>query len=112
MIMDNYLSNKGEPMKQNKNISIKQIAKLSGVSVATVSRVINNNGRFSEETRERVMKIINEYNYTTNMAAKSLRVSKSKTIGVIVPDVNNGFFSELVLEIEKLYIKSFRLVEL
>ena len=57
-------------MKQNKNISIKQIAKLSGVSVATVSRVINNNGRFSEETRERVMKIIDEYNYTTNMAAK------------------------------------------
>ena len=90
-------------MKQNKNISIKQIAKLSGVSVATVSRVINNNGRFSEETRERVMKIINEYNYTTNMAAKSLRVSKSKTIGVIVPDVNNGFFSELVLEIEKYF---------
>ena len=103
MIMDNYLSNKGEPMKQNKNISIKQIAKLSGVSVATVSRVINNNGRFSEEMRERVMKIIDEYNYTTNMAAKSLRISKSKTIGVIVPDVNNGFFSELVLEIEKYF---------
>ena len=40
MIMDNYLSNKGEPMKQKQNISIKQIAKLSGVSVATVSRVI------------------------------------------------------------------------
>ena len=82
-------------MKQNKNISIKQIAKLSGVSVATVSRVINNNGRFSEQTREKVMKIVNEYNYTTNMAAKSLRGSKSKTIGVIVPDVNNGFFSEI-----------------
>ena len=90
-------------MKQNKNISIKQIAKLSGVSVATVSRVINNNGRFSEQTREKVMKIVNEYNYTTNMAAKSLRGSKSKTIGVIVPDVNNGFFSELVLEIEKYF---------
>ena len=90
-------------MNQNKNISIKQIAKLSGVSVATVSRVINNNGRFSEQTREKVMKIVNEYNYTTNMAAKSLRGSKSKTIGVIVPDVNNGFFSELVLEIEKYF---------
>ena len=63
-------------MKKNKNISIKQIAKLSGVSVATVSRVINNNGRFSEQTREKVMKIVNEYNYTTNMAAKSLRGSK------------------------------------
>lgn len=92
-------------MKRNKNISIKQIAKLSGVSVATVSRVINNNGRFSEETREKVMKIIDEYNYTTNMAAKSLRISKSKTIGVIVPDVNNGFFSELVLEIEKYFFE-------
>ena len=62
MITDNFLPNEGEPMKQNKNISIKQIAKLSGVSVATVSRVINNNGRFSEETRERVMKIIQLYN--------------------------------------------------
>ncbi len=92
-------------MKRNKNISIKQIAELSGVSVATVSRVINNNGRFSEETREKVMKIIDEYNYTTNMAAKSLRISKSKTIGLIVPDVNNGFFSELVLEIEKYFFK-------
>ncbi|MFN8605574.1 MAG: LacI family DNA-binding transcriptional regulator [Romboutsia timonensis] len=57
---------------------------MSGVSVATVSRVINNNGRFSEETRERVMKIIDEYNYTTNMAAKSLRISKSKTSSVII----------------------------
>lgn len=90
-------------MKQNKNISIKQIAQLSGVSVATVSRVINNNGRFSEETRKKVMKIIDEYNYTTNMAAKSLRISKSKTIGLIVPDVNNVFFSELVSEIEKYF---------
>ena len=90
-------------MKQNKNISIKQIAQLSGVSVATVSRVINNNGRFSEETRKKVMKIIDEYNYTTNMAAKSLRISKSKTIGLIVPDVNNAFFSELVSEIEKYF---------
>ena len=49
MIMDNYLSNKGEPMKQNKNISIKQIAKLSGVSVATVSRVINNKVAFQKK---------------------------------------------------------------
>ena len=44
-----------------KNISIKEIAKLANVSVATVSRVINNNGRFSEATKERVEKIIKEY---------------------------------------------------
>lgn len=56
-------------MDKKKNISIKEIAKLSQVSVATVSRVINNNGRFSEETRQRVQRVIDEYGYTTNMAA-------------------------------------------
>lgn len=90
-------------MKDNKKLSIKQIAELSGVSVATVSRVLNNNGRFSEDTRKRVMKVIEEQNYTINMAAKSLRVSKSKTVGVIVPDINNEFFSTVVLEIEKFF---------
>lgn len=88
-----------------KNISMKEIAKLSGVSVATVSRVINNNGRFSEETRKRVQKIIDEYGYTTNMAAKSLRISKSKTIGLIVPNIDNEWFSHLVLEIEKYFFQ-------
>ena len=92
-------------MKNNKKISIKEIAELSGVSVATVSRVINNNGRFSEETRKKVLDIIEKYDYTTNMAAKSLRVSKSNTIGVIVPDINNLFFLLLVLEIEKFFFK-------
>ena len=80
--------------------TIRDVGKLAGVSVATVSRVINNNGRFSEATRQKVMDIINEYDYTINMAAKSLRGSKSKTIGIIVPDINNEFFSEIVLEIE------------
>lgn len=92
-------------MDKKKNISIKEIAKLANVSVATVSRVINNNGRFSEETRERVQSIIKEYGYTTNMAAKSLRMSKSKTIGLIVPNINNEWFSNLVLEIEKYFFE-------
>jgi len=93
-------------MDKKKNISIKEIAKLSQVSVATVSRVINNNGRFSEETRKRVQQIIDEYGYTTNMAAKSLRMSKSKTIGLIVPNIDNEWFSHLVLEIEKYFFEN------
>ena len=64
-------------MDKKRSISIKEIAKLANVSVATVSRVINNNGRFSEETRKKVQDIIDKYGYTTNMAAKSLRMSKS-----------------------------------
>ena len=84
-----------------KSISIKEIAKMANVSVATVSRVINNNGRFSKETKEKVEALIKEYGYTTNVAAKSLRTSKSKTIGLIVPNIDNAWFSQLALAIEK-----------
>src|SRR5699024_12146768 len=52
------------------NIRIKDIARLSGVSVATVSRVINNNGRFSEKTRQKVLKVIEETGYQMNYSAK------------------------------------------
>lgn len=92
-------------MDKKKSISIKEIAKYANVSVATVSRVINNNGRFSEETRKKVQDVIDRYGYTTNMAAKSLRMSKSKTVGVIVPNINNEWFSHLVLEIEKYFFE-------
>jgi len=85
---------------KKKNVSIKEIAALSGVSVATVSRVINNNGRFSEETRKKVLTVIEETNYETNTIAKSLRMKKSNTIGILVPDISNAFFSSLVRKLE------------
>ncbi|CAM3144822.1 transcriptional regulator, LacI family [Lactobacillus bombicola] len=81
-------------------VSIKEIAKLSGVSASTVSRVINNNGRFSEETKQRVLATIKKYNYQTNSFAKGLRMQRSNTIGIIVPDLANTFFSSLVEKIE------------
>ncbi|EAG7163364.1 LacI family transcriptional regulator, partial [Listeria monocytogenes] len=80
--------------------SIKDIAKLSGVSVATVSRVINDNGRFSEETREKVLAVIKETNYQMNFSAKSLRMNKSFSVGILVPDISNYFFSSVVQQIE------------
>jgi Transcriptional regulators len=92
-------------MDKKKSISMKGIAELANVSVATVSRVINNNGRFSKETQEKIQAIIAEYGYVTNMAAKSLRMSKSKTIGLIVPNIDNEWFSQLVLEIENFFFK-------
>ena len=85
---------------KEKKISIKEIADLSGVSVATVSRVINNNGRFSEETKLKVLGVIEEMNYETNTVAKSLRMKKSNTIGILVPDISNAFFSSLVRKLE------------
>jgi len=83
-----------------KKVSIKEIAALSGVSVATVSRVINNNGRFTEETRVKVLKVIEETGYETNYVAKSLRMKKSNTVGIMVPDISNAFFSSLVRKLE------------
>ncbi len=85
-----------------KTLTIKDIAKLADVSVATVSRVINNNGRFSEETRKKVLDIIEETGYKTNYMAKSLRTNKSYTIGVIVPDISNYFFFSIVEKVEQI----------
>jgi LacI family transcriptional regulator len=87
-------------MKSKKGLSMKDIAKLSGVSVATVSRVLNNNGRFSEETRKKVMEVVEKFNYQTNLVARSLRTNRSQIIGVIVPDITNEFFAAIVLAIE------------
>lgn len=88
-------------MRSRKKVSIRDIARLSGVSVATVSRVINQNGRFSEETRRRVEAVIEQYHYTADMAGKSLREHRTRTIGVIVPDITNELFAGIVLELEK-----------
>lgn len=85
-----------------RKVTIKDIAELSGVSVATVSRVINSNGRFSEDTRKRVLAVIHETGYQMNYSAKSLRMNKSFSIGILVPDIGNFFFAEVVQKIEEI----------
>lgn len=82
-------------------LSINDISEQAGVSIATVSRVINKNGRYSKETEERVLKIIEENHYVPNMIAKGLRMQKMKNVGIIVPDITNEFFMKLFREIEK-----------
>ncbi|EAH1448004.1 LacI family transcriptional regulator, partial [Listeria monocytogenes] len=62
--------------------------------------VINDNGRFSEETREKVLAVIKETNYQMNFSAKSLRMNKSFSVGILVPDISNYFFSSVVQQIE------------
>lgn len=78
------------------SITINDIAERAGVSLATVSRVMNNSGYVKEETRKKVMDIIEELNYVPNAIARSLSTSKTNTIGVIVPDINNPFFGEVI----------------
>lgn len=84
-----------------KNLTIKDIARLSGVSYATVSRALNNQGSILPETKERILKICRQEGYTPNAIARNLVKKNTSTIGVIVPDVSSPFYSELVPCIEE-----------
>lgn len=77
-------------------MNIKVIANATGVSSATVSRVINNSGYVKDETRQKVLKVIQEYNYIPSAVARSLSTQDTSTIGVIIPDIENPFFSSVI----------------
>lgn len=87
----------------NKVNSIKDIAKLVGVSPSTVSRVLNKTGRYSKETEKKIHQVVEESGFVYNMSAKSLKNSKTNTIGLIIPDITNDFFSDMALKIEKFF---------
>ncbi|MFR1707300.1 MAG: LacI family DNA-binding transcriptional regulator [Clostridium sp.] len=82
------------------SITIKEVAKKANVSVATVSRVINENYPVKKETKERVLKVIEEVNFVPNMQARELTQKKSNIIGVVVPSLTNMFFPNVVYGIE------------
>jgi LacI family transcriptional regulator len=89
-----------------KSVSMKMISELSGVSIATVSRVINNNGRFSAVTRDKVLALVKKYNYSPNIVAQGLRKNRIRNVGVIVPNITNEFFAKLALHIQKALFKA------
>ena len=86
---------------KNIQVSIKEIAKEAGVSIATVSNAINKSYKVKEKTKKKIEEVIQKYNYRVNIGASSLRGKVSKLIGVIVPELSNPFFSKLNDEIEK-----------
>lgn len=77
-------------------ITINDIAERAQVSLATVSRVINNSGYVSEATRKKVLRVIEELDYTPNGIARNLSKNEPNTIGVIVPDITNSYFGEII----------------
>lgn len=72
------------------------IAKKANVSIATVSRVINNEKSVKEETRQRVLRVIEENEYTPSAVGRNLSKNETNIIAVVVPDISNPFFSEIV----------------
>ena len=87
-------------------ITIRDVAKKANVSVATVSRVVNNKGYVHKETKELVQAIIAELNYSPNQLARSLSNKHSGIIGAIVPHIGTPFYGELLEGIENAAISS------
>jgi LacI family transcriptional regulator len=82
-------------------VTIKDVAKRAGVSVATVSRVLNKSGPVSPEAAERIHEAANALHYVPHGGARSLITSKTSTIGVLLPDLYGGFFSEMIRGIDQ-----------
>ncbi len=83
-------------------ITLKDIAKKANVSPSAVSLVLNDRPcRISKEKKDLIKRIAEEYNYSANQIARSLVTQKSKTIGLIIPDIENIFFSSLAKQIEE-----------
>ena len=83
-----------------RHVTIKDIARIAGVSTSTVSRALSGSKELSEATRERIVKICNEQGYRVNALARSLIRSRTNVIGLIVPEVTNPFYAEISLGIE------------
>ena len=81
-------------------VTISDVARLAGVSTATVSHTINSTRYVSGETKEKVYRAIAELGYTPDASARSFRTGKKKTIGFIVPDISNKFFATMIESVE------------
>src|SRR5574337_862662 len=89
---------------KEKDINLEYISSKLGVSVTTVSRVLNGVGdkyRISKKTAELITKTAESLNYNRNNIARGLRLKKSSTIGLIVPDISNSWFAQIAHGIEK-----------
>src|SRR5579863_3612380 len=82
-------------------MNLDEVAKLAGVSAATVSRVLNNLDVVRDVTRDRVMRAVSELNYHPNLHARSLAGGKSRTIGMIASNLENPFFFDIFRTLEE-----------
>lgn len=81
-------------------VTIYDVAREAGVSMATVSRVVNNNPNVKPQTRKKVFEAIERLGYRPNAVARGLASKKTTTVGVVIPDISNTMFSEVVRGIE------------
>ncbi len=101
-------------MKKNNINNIRDLADFLGLSITTVSRVLNGKAemyRISAKTKERVLDAAREYNYIPNKIARGLKTDKTETLGLIIPDIANPFFADIAKSIElEARIKGFSII--
>lgn len=85
---------------------LKDIAGKLGISVSTVSRVVNNKAYVKPKTREMVMRALEELNYTPNQIARSLKNNSTRTIGIVVPDISENFFALIIKGVDSILSKN------
>jgi LacI family transcriptional regulator len=83
-------------MTKNRRLTLRDIAKIVGVSASTASRALNNNSAISEEIRKKVNKAAKDANYIPNTLARGLALKRSQLIGLMVPSIANPFFAEIL----------------
>ena len=84
-----------------KNLNIREVARLAGVSPATVSRVMNGTANVAADKRERVLAAISQTDFVPNEVARMLFKKSSRLIGLIIPSIRNPFFTELASVIDR-----------
>ncbi len=90
-----------ENRKDKRAITIYDIAKEAGVSTATVSRALSGSASVSKERRERILALVDQYNFRPNALARGLSDARSKTIGILTADVRNPFYAEMFVACEE-----------
>ena len=91
-----------EDKKTPSRHTLTEVARRIGVSASTVSRVVNNIGNVKPETREKVLEAMRTYRYVPNQVARNLKMSRSNAVGVVVPDINDPYFANIIKGMEML----------
>ena len=93
-----------DPIRKPRTVSIRDVASRAGVSIATVSRTVNRISTVDPELAKRVWKAVDELGYLPNTQARALVSGRSRILGMIVSEITNPFFPELVQEFENLAV--------
>ncbi len=86
---------------QKKRLTIKDVAKIAGVSASTVSNALSGERHVNKETKKKIFDAVKKYRYTPNIIARGLSKKKTGIIGIIIPDINNPFYAEVVRGIDE-----------